>query len=334
MSNEVALASLFTAAKLNDTLKRATDFILAGYALRYPDMIPPLPSLDALAKTNAEGTKDSAVMRTALDSLGKVDWVAHGRVSESEIDPAALEQERSRLLALERLLLQSICFNFQLRSQRILSGVVKLARLWSVPKQLSALAWRIACDCHRTYAPIVYPPQTIAVAAIYLAVCLQNAKPCAALPQSEVDRLFATLRGPGAAEWESLLNSNVGDATRTSQRAKNKVLTLRRGAHRSRSLHARCVDGGVRAAESATWNEARYAGRFAFRRDTTALTTTLHRAPTAARPATLGFHSRWRVARFRSCAGQSAFVRSNRPQTPRAGEWRVAAQGLCTTGCT
>ena len=89
MANEVALACLFTAAKLNDTLKRVTEFILASYALRYPDLVhTPQRMQSELQRSSeeADGAVGGAAARAAREALDRVDWVAHGRISESEID--------------------------------------------------------------------------------------------------------------------------------------------------------------------------------------------------------------------------------------------------------
>lgn len=145
--HEVALSCLFAAAKLNDTLKKLHEFILAAYALQHPELIP--------APEHHTG-----------------DWIAQGQVPEGAFDATALETLRSRLLVLERLVLQSITFDFQLRAQQTLTFSVKFARKWNVPSHIARLAWRIASDVHRTYAPLVYPPHTLAIASIYLAAVL------------------------------------------------------------------------------------------------------------------------------------------------------------------
>lgn len=59
--HEVTLACLFCAAKLNDTLKKLHEFILAGYAVQNPDLIP--------------APEDSSC-----------DWIAQGRIPEGTIE--------------------------------------------------------------------------------------------------------------------------------------------------------------------------------------------------------------------------------------------------------
>jgi len=107
--HEVACACVFTATKLNDTQKRVYDVVLASYALRFPDLLAPPPG----AASGACG-----------------DWIAHATVPEMDMDMDAIQQEQARLVALERLLLQCICFHFQPRSPMILRWAVKVARHW------------------------------------------------------------------------------------------------------------------------------------------------------------------------------------------------------------
>ena len=179
--HEVALASLFTSAKMNDTQKRVHDVLLASYALRYPDMLP-APSSSAAAG----------------------DWVAHAHVADADVDAAMLHQDQSRLLALERLLLQTACFNFRLRAQRVQAWVIKLARRWALAETTADLAWRAACDSHRTSAPLIYPPQTVAIGAILAALAL--------LHESDVPDAHESSVTMTCAAWETLLSTSMDDA--------------------------------------------------------------------------------------------------------------------------
>lgn len=120
--HEVACACIFTATKLNDTQKRVYDVVLASYALRYPDLLTPPPGA-------ASG-----------------DWIAHATVSEMDMDMDAIQQEQTRLVSLERLLLQSICFRFEPRSPSILRWTIKVARHWQ-----------------RRYRPLTQSPDTMPI---------------------------------------------------------------------------------------------------------------------------------------------------------------------------
>lgn len=75
---EVALTTLYVASKLHDTLKKPRDIILVSYALRFPQLV----------KRGG----------------------AH--VDITAVDPAMLERERRRVLSIERLVLETMCFAF------------------------------------------------------------------------------------------------------------------------------------------------------------------------------------------------------------------------------
>ncbi|WFD43462.1 beta-glucosidase [Malassezia psittaci] len=150
--HQVASASLFTASKLNDTQKRTDEYLFAGYMFRYPELLTP-PS---------------------AGSSNGVDWVAHAKLSDADVDRETIAQEKLRLLTLERMLLQCLCFQFGMRAGNVLRLVVKVARSWCMPSSLAVFAWRAACDSHRTYSPLIYPPQTVAIGSLY-AACLLSA---------------------------------------------------------------------------------------------------------------------------------------------------------------
>lgn len=92
IAQDVALATLYVSSKLNDTLKKPRDIILASYGIRFPQLV----------------RKGS----TAVDI--------------SNVDPNVLEHERKRVLGIERLILETICFNFAVQVPFEL--VIKLGR--------------------------------------------------------------------------------------------------------------------------------------------------------------------------------------------------------------
>jgi CTD kinase subunit beta len=81
---EVSLSTLYVAAKLHDCLKKPRDLILASYAIRQPDML--------------KG-------RLALS------------VDPALFDPKQLESERKRMLSVERLVLETLCFNLMVGAE-------------------------------------------------------------------------------------------------------------------------------------------------------------------------------------------------------------------------
>ncbi|KAF8319756.1 cyclin-like protein [Clavulina sp. PMI_390] len=137
---DVSMAALYVSSKMHDTLKKPRDLLMVSYAVRFPE-------LAAKAK--------------------------HG--GEIDIDPATLEADRRKLLAVERLVMETVSFNFRVRMP--FPYVIKVARDLRAGKYLAKLAWTLSVDSHRTMAPLLFPPHVIAVASIYLAAkldCIDN----------------------------------------------------------------------------------------------------------------------------------------------------------------
>ncbi|KAL7415299.1 cyclin-like protein [Mrakia frigida] len=143
--HDVIVSSLYVACKMHDTLKKPRDILLASYSIRFPE------------KANKGKGPAGGGMGT-------------GVVGEGDIDPALLEQDRLKLLSIERLLLETVCFNFKVHMP--FSYVVKFAKALGASKQVAQSAWRISVDSNRTLAPLLHPPHTVALASIYLASLL------------------------------------------------------------------------------------------------------------------------------------------------------------------
>lgn len=60
------------------------------------------------------------------------------------IDPAVLEHERKRVLAIERLVLETICFAFRVAVPFPL--VVKFGKRLGLSKESVQTAWKVAVD--------------------------------------------------------------------------------------------------------------------------------------------------------------------------------------------
>lgn len=133
---EVALACIYASSKMHDTLKKPQDILMVSYAVRFPELA---------AKSQAVG-------------------------GELVMDPEKVEQDRHRLLGIERPILETICFNFTTRMP--FPYVVKIGRAVGATKYLTNLAWRLATDCNRTLAPLQYPPHSLALSCVYLAALL------------------------------------------------------------------------------------------------------------------------------------------------------------------
>lgn len=111
MKQEVSLATLYVSSKLHDTLKKPRDIILASYPLRYPHLLQ-----------HRKG----------------------GALDPAAVDQAALEGERGRVLGIERLVLESVCFRFGVGGG--LGWVVKLSKRLRCESTLSRKIWVIDAD--------------------------------------------------------------------------------------------------------------------------------------------------------------------------------------------
>ena len=98
---EVSLTTLYTSSKLHDTLKKPRDIILASYAVRIPHL------------------------------------VKRGQIDPSAVDQRMLEDERQKVLAIERLVLETMAFKFGVDVG--LNVVVKIAKRLGRESRSSAL---------------------------------------------------------------------------------------------------------------------------------------------------------------------------------------------------
>ncbi|PAV16818.1 cyclin [Pyrrhoderma noxium] len=134
----VTTACLYVSAKMHDTLKKPRDILMVSYTIRFHELV-------ARFKTS-------------------------GR--EVEIDLAIVEQDRQNLLGIERLVIETISFNFTVRMP--FPYVIKFSRSLNISKKLARFAWRLASDSSRTFAPLQYPPHVVAMGCIYLAALLKS----------------------------------------------------------------------------------------------------------------------------------------------------------------
>ena len=84
---------IYVSSKLHDTLKKPRDIILSSYAIRFPHL------------------------------------VKKGVIDPSNVDPNVLENERKRVLSIERLVLETMCFKFGVDTG--LGSVIKIGRAMS-----------------------------------------------------------------------------------------------------------------------------------------------------------------------------------------------------------
>lgn len=167
-----------------------------------------------------------------------------------EVARKALESDRQRLLAIERLILETICFNFTskmpfpfaIKFGKYFNGppfppllsvlIVFTCLSFPVSKLLTKFAWRLAVDAYRTHVPLIYPPHTVALGCLYLAALLitfeQPPPPPSQTFQQQAmtpTQLISLLTRGG--EWEDQFNINA-------EHLERKSIVLRIPAHQTR----------------------------------------------------------------------------------------------------
>ncbi|THV03914.1 cyclin-like protein [Dendrothele bispora CBS 962.96] len=136
---DVCLAALYVSTKMHDTLKKPREILANSYSVRFPEL--------AVKSKNPSGEVD-------LDSM----------------DPQVVEHDRQRLLAVERLILETICFNFT--SHMPFPYVIKMGKALGATKTLTKLAYRLSVDSYRSSLPLSYPPHALALGSLYVAALL------------------------------------------------------------------------------------------------------------------------------------------------------------------
>lgn len=92
------MATLYVSSKIHDTLKKPREILMVSYAVRFPELAAKLKGMAG------EVDMDPAVRTITSSSL----------ISE-RLTLQAVEADRQRILTIERLILETVCFNFTMR---------------------------------------------------------------------------------------------------------------------------------------------------------------------------------------------------------------------------
>ncbi|KDE03288.1 hypothetical protein MVLG_06218 [Microbotryum lychnidis-dioicae p1A1 Lamole] len=142
---DVSLAALLVASKLHDTLKKLREIQIAG---------------------------------------SQVNQIVQGGNGLGEGDPQALEAHRPRLIAIERLLLQSLSFNFNLHRSLdptitenlpqtdLFTAIVRLCLSLGTDKRFAKLVFVLGVDLGRTMVGLSWPALVCAEGLVWLAKAL------------------------------------------------------------------------------------------------------------------------------------------------------------------
>ncbi|KAK9461623.1 cyclin-like protein [Lipomyces oligophaga] len=127
---DTALACLFVASKMEDTLKKLRDILLAAHRVRHPNG------------------------------------------PEIGLDSSAIEEQRRRIIPLERQVLETMSFDFRVSHPQ--KYIIKFCRKMNLSQQVAETAWLLMIDSYKTLAPLKYPPHAIALACLSISVSLLN----------------------------------------------------------------------------------------------------------------------------------------------------------------
>ncbi|KAK9465624.1 cyclin-like protein [Lipomyces arxii] len=126
--NDTAHACLFVAAKMEDTLKKLKDILLASYYLKHP------------------------------------------AGPDISVDSPVIEDQRRKLISLERHVLETMSFDFRIKHPQ--PYIIKITKHLKYPATVAETAWLASIDSYRTLAPLKATPHAIALACIYIAATL------------------------------------------------------------------------------------------------------------------------------------------------------------------
>ncbi|CAK9839627.1 CTD kinase subunit beta [Schizosaccharomyces pombe] len=102
--------------------------------------------------------------------------------SEVDAHSQLIEENKKRILGLERMTLELICFDFRVRHPH--NYMVKFAKSLKFSSSTASIAWNVCTDAYKTYTMLKYPAHIVAVASISIACKLQQ------LPQPIIPRSF------------------------------------------------------------------------------------------------------------------------------------------------
>lgn len=120
---DVSSATLYVSSKLHDTIKKPQDILLVGYGVRFPNLVN---AVTGQADMDAEVRLPRIVFLQAFDMM------------------QTAAEDRRRLIAIERLILETICFNFTLKMA--FPYLIKFSKEFGATKELTKLAWRLGAD--------------------------------------------------------------------------------------------------------------------------------------------------------------------------------------------
>ncbi|KAI8450754.1 cyclin-like protein [Phakopsora pachyrhizi] len=128
--HDVSTSCIWLASKLEDTIKKLREIQLTSYQIKN---------------------------------------VQDGGNGSIEPDQSLLEFDRNRLVGIERLLLESVCFDFDsVGSRDVFNYLIKYGSRMNKSRDFIQLSFRLAIDSYRTLVGLTFSPQLIALSCLYL----------------------------------------------------------------------------------------------------------------------------------------------------------------------
>lgn len=106
--------------------------------------------------------------KKAKDILLVIHALRNPQSSDINPDSPIIEEQRRRVLGLERMMLETQSFDFRQRHPQ--SFIIKFSKMLQISRNRAKEAWYISLDSYRSWLPLKLPPHAIALACILLAI--------------------------------------------------------------------------------------------------------------------------------------------------------------------
>ncbi|KAG5440289.1 hypothetical protein PCANB_001859 [Pneumocystis canis] len=96
--------------------------------------------------------------------------IKHPNGPDISFESQTIEEQKKRIIGLERMVLETSCFDFRQRHPQ--PYIIKFARHLKLSKEIAQKAWDISVDSYKTFLPLKFTPHCIALMALVLASIL------------------------------------------------------------------------------------------------------------------------------------------------------------------
>ncbi|OLL23788.1 CTD kinase subunit beta [Neolecta irregularis DAH-3] len=132
------------------------------FHLFYP--ITDFPFMDMAITCLFVASKMQDTIKKLRDILIVGYQIRHPNGPDINPESQTMEDQRKRVIGLERMVLEIVCFDF--RGRHAQGYLIKLTRYYRLNQEVARTAWKISVDCYRTFIPLKHTPQTIALSCL------------------------------------------------------------------------------------------------------------------------------------------------------------------------